>query len=369
MRIIVINKDELENIPPLISVIYHLSNLGHEVHVITTGYQLATAKYFDDHNIQTTIIPSKKGGGILGKIMGYILYRKAVLHQLRNLKFDGIWVEGGNTILAIGKGLCRYPYILQISELYENSPRMFRAINNVIARAQAVVMPEYNRAVLYQIWFSLKKRPWVLPNIPAFLPSKVTIKTVEKKYGEKLKLLEGKNVILYQGHIGTGRDLTNFAKAINDLGENYLLLLVGKDHNTVSSLKKYCNNILHIPFIPAPDYLVFTMHSDIGILSYDPTSINNVYCAPNKMFEYASFGLPMLGNDIPGLKYMLEFYGAGVIVDEASVESIKKAILEIISKKTLYRDHSQQLFNSFDNCSTVSEILQSLNVKKTSPSD
>lgn len=361
MKIIVINKDELENIPPLISVIYHLTNLGHNVHVITTGYKKATAEYFKEHNIQTTVVPAVTSGGLFGKITGYIKYRRAVLDQISNLEFDGIWIEGGNTILALGKSICKYSYILQISELYENSPRMFRAIKKVIVDAKAVVMPEYNRTVLYQIWFSLKKRPWVLPNIPAFLPSKEVIKAVESKNSDKLGLLAGKNVILYQGHIGAGRDLTNFAKAVNELGENYMLLLVGKDHNTVADLRRHCSNILHIPFIPAPDYLVFTMHSDIGILSYDPTSINNVYCAPNKLFEYASFGLPMLGNDIPGLKYMLEFYNAGVIVDETSVESIKRAIVEIVSKKDSYREHSQQLFNSFDNLTTVSEIIQSLN--------
>ena len=350
----------MENIPPLISVIYHLTSLGHQVHVITTGYKKSTAEYFEEHHIQTTVVPTFTRGGVLGKIAGYIKYRSAVLKQLNKLEFDGLWIEGGNTILALGKSICKYPYILQISELYEKSPRMFRAIKNVIDRAKAIVMPEYNRTVLYQIWFSLEKRPWVLPNIPAFIPSKEVIKSVEKKYSDKLELLNGKNVILYQGHIGAGRDLTNFAKAINELGQNFLLLLVGKDHNTVAGLRRYCDNILHIPFIPAPDYLVFTMHSDVGILSYDPTSINNVYCAPNKLFEYASFGLPMLGNDIPGLKYMLEFYNAGVIVDETSVESIKKAILEIISRKELYREHSLQMFNTFDNQSTVSEIIQSL---------
>ena len=46
MRIVVINKDKLENIPPLISVVYHLTGLGHEVHLITTGYGDKMARVF-----------------------------------------------------------------------------------------------------------------------------------------------------------------------------------------------------------------------------------------------------------------------------------------------------------------------------------
>ena len=362
MKIVVVNKDKLENIPPLISVIYHLNNLGHEIHVITTGYKDATAQYFKENNIASTIVPDNAGKNVFQKAIGYYEYRKKVSEILNSLSFDCIWIEGGNTILALGNIIKKYRFILQISELYENSPRIFSAIRKVIKDASHVVLPEYNRAILYKIWFSLLQRPTVLPNIPAFLPTEQEIANIEKRYSEKLEKLKNKNVILYQGHIGEGRDLTSFAQAIQELGDDYVLLLVGKDHNTVATLKQICSRVLHIDFIPAPDYLVFTKHSDIGILSYDSTSINNVYCAPNKLYEYASYGLPMLGNDIPGLKYTLEFYNAGVIIDEKNVVSIKNAISSILNNKELYQKNSRRLFESFNNMSIVSNIIKNIDV-------
>ena len=369
MNIVVINKDRLENIPPLISVIYHLNDLGYNVHVITTGCGENALRYFDDNNIGYNIIPDYKGGSVVGKVIGYLKYRRKVAHLLKQLSFDCLWVEGGNTILALGSVLLNHKFILQVSELYENSPRMFKAINKVIHKASAVVMPEYNRTVLYQVWFGLKKRPYVLPNIPAFMPSSDELVKLEDKYNEKLKLLTNKIVVLYQGHIGAGRDLTFVAKAVQELGDNYVLLLLGKDHNTVHKLKELCNNIVFIDFIPAPEYLVFTKNSTIGILSYDPTSINNVYCAPNKLFEYAAYGLPMLGNDIPGLKYSLEYYGAGEIMDETNVESIKNAILKIKNNVDSYIENSRKLFTSFDNQAIIQSIIDSVNTNEDAPAN
>lgn len=361
MKIVVINKDYLENIPPLISVIYHLNELGHHVQVITTGYKETTGKYFKDNNIDAHVIQLGDSSSKLDKLMGYIKYRRAVSKLLPELDFDYLWVEGGNTILALGSVLLKYKFILQISELYEKSPRMFNAIRKVIHGASAVVLPEYNRAVMYQVWFSLRRRPYVLPNIPAFMPSEGDLKQLEKKYSDKIALLEGKTVVLYQGHIGPGRDLTNVAKAIDELGEQYILLLMGKDHNTVAKLKGVCNHIVHIDFIPAPEYLAITKNATMGILSYDPTSINNAYCAPNKLFEYAAYGLPMLGNDIPGLKYMLEYYHAGEIMDETSISSIKGAIRQIEGNLNNYRSNSRKLFAAYNNKETVSKILYGIN--------
>ena len=357
MRIVVINKDRLENIPPLISVIYHLNKLGHQVNVITTGFGESLARVFREKGIEWTVIPDKNRANPLLKIWGYYTYRRGVLRALDSLSFDCLWVEGGNTVWALGPSLAKYRYILQISELYENAPRFLKAIGKVVRGAGAVVLPEYNRAALYQVWFSLKERPIVLPNIPAFLPGAEELEGLEAKYSAQLEPLKGKTVVLYQGHIAGGRDLTSFAKAVQELGEGYILLLVGKDYGSVSILRKHCDRICHIDFTPAPDYLVFTKHADIGILSYDPTSENNIFCAPNKLFEYSAYGVPMLGNDIPGLKYMIEPYRAGKIVDEADVESIKDAIREIAGNKEAFRKQSKAMYDSFDNLATVSAIV------------
>lgn len=57
--------------------------------------------------------------------------------------------------------------------------------------------------------------------------------------------------------------------------------------------------VLFVPFIRPPHHLQVTRLASIGVLSYfpDPSSlaavINPLYCAPNKIFEYARYGVPM----------------------------------------------------------------------------
>lgn len=106
------------------------------------------------------------------------------------------------------------------------------------------------------------------------------------------------------------RDLSNFIRAIKELGSEYKLVLLGKDRDMLRKYRQIDDSLIHIEFIPAPDYLLFTSMCHMGIVTYDPGTLNTAYCAPNKIFEYAAFGKPMIANNIPGLKVLSES-GAG----------------------------------------------------------
>ena len=59
---------------------------------------------------------------------------------------------------------------------------------------------------------------------------------------------------------------------------------------------------------------------------------------PNKLFEYAFAGLPIIASNFPDLSYILEKYDLGFVCDADSKEDIKKMIenfekMENVSKK------------------------------------
>ena len=57
--------------------------------------------------------------------------------------------------------------------------------------------------------------------------------------------------------------------------------------------------------------------------------LNVLYCAPNKIYEYAGYDVPMLGTDVLGLKLPFEKYNIAVCCPDFKSESIVKGIRQI----------------------------------------
>lgn len=363
MKIIFIHKAELHKRPPVISAVMILADLGYEVTLITCGISEKLLKTLNSRDIDTRVLSTE---GKLNKITNYIKFRKNTKRIIKSIYRSNndtiLWIEGAQTILALSNILRNYPYVLQIQELHEDSRIQLLAISKVVQDAKAIFMPEYNRTVIYQIWFNLNKRPYVLPNKPYFIPNKPELEKLKKKYKVELEKFEGKKVILYQGGISKVRMLENLAKALNNIDDDFILLLLGSEHEVgyIKKLKSLNNKIIHIPFIPAPDYLVFSTISYIGYVMYAPTSLNNAYCAPNKINEYSAFSLPMIGNNIPGLKTIFEVSNSGIIVDENSVDSIEQGIKKIDANYQYYRGNAGNIFRSSDNKSTIRNVLNNI---------
>lgn len=362
MHIIYIHKEEVHKRPPVLSVLTHLSALGQDIDLITCGINESVKTVLNNNNINVYILPYCKAKHKLGKLKEYYLFRRDAYRLIRTLyqKNSVLWIEAGATIVSLGKKINLFRHILQIQELHESEKTTLRSIKNVINSAHAVFIPEYNRCVLYQVWFQLKKRPILLPNIPAYIPSLSDLKSYELKYSNLIKQIQGNKLIIYQGYIGTDRPLDNYIFAIKKLGKPYQLLLVGKDCGKLADYKKILPDLIHIPFVPSPEYLFFTKLSYIGIVSYDPLILNNAYCAPNKIFEYANYGLPMLGNDIPGLKYMIESYQSGKIVDDENINNIVEAIRQIDDNYLDYSINAFSMLKSFDNKSVIKSVLDKI---------
>lgn len=367
MRIIVVNKEVFQNRPPVISSLLSLSDLGYNVSLICVGINDYWTAELDKRGIDCLIIPDKKSRGILCKIIEYRRFKKETLDYLaKNVCHDSfiLWVIGGNTIYCIGKDLKKYRYILQIQELHEKEKHYRRVFSQIINDAEAVFVNEFNRAVLYQCWYNMKSRPHVIPNKPYFIDTQSSFDLSPYVDSSVLEILKNTKVILFQGQIVSYRDLSPYIKAAKELGGFQIVLLGNEYDGMVDRYRMIDDSLVYIKRIPAPQYLGITALSHICLITYDPHSLNNSYCAPNKVYEYGAFGKPMLGNDIPGLR-VIEDYNAGILVDEGSINSIKEAILSIEANYTVFSQGAQRLYNSVDNKSTIGGVIRKLSNTET----
>lgn len=368
MHIIVVIKDRLENMPPIISAIKLIDELGHKVSVINENVPDFWQEYYNSHDIKYYVTSSSVGRNAsrFTKFKSYFAFRREARHIISTIYDDDndtlLWIEGPQTIVSLGTDFIKkYRYTLMIEELHDTSQLHMKSIGKVIHEAKAVFMPEYNRSILYKVWFNLDKHPYVLPNKPYFLPEKKELEEAEIKYSQIFKDIEGKKIILYQGVIDGVRNLDNYINAAKKLGNEYLFCLLGPGRdNSVEQLKSLWENVYHIDFIPAPFYLSITAKAYIGIVSYVPNTLNNVFCAPNKMFEYASFGVPMVGNDIPGLK-LIDQKKAGITREDTDVDSIYDSYQRIIANHEVFSCNARLLYDSTDNKETIKIALDKIN--------
>lgn len=363
MEIIVVNKEIFQNRPPVISTLLSLSDLGFKITLITVDINEYWKNELESRNIQYIVIPDKKTRNCLGKIVEYLNFKKKVFGILQERGNDVnetiLWIVGGNTVFCLGKQLNRYRFILQLQELYENIGSYKNTFKKVINHAEAVFVNEYNRAILYQCWYNMKKRPYVIPNKPYFIDTNSTFDLSLYVDADSLERIKNSKVILFQGQIVSYRDLSPYIRAAKEIG-GYQIVLLGNEYGMMDKYRQIDDSLIYIKRIPAPQYLGITALAHICLITYDSRSLNNAYCAPNKIFEYGAYGKPMVGNDIPGLK-VIEKFNAGLLVDEENVESIKDALKRIESDYGAYSIGAKCLYENVDNKKTLLDVLQSIN--------
>lgn len=118
--------------------------------------------------------------------------------------------------------------------------------------------------------------------------------------------------------------------------ELYLAIGGGNSDNVKKELKRYLlktnnpGNVYFLEFTQYPYHFLHTYAADVGVMFYDINiSLNYKYCAPNKLFEYAMIGLPILSSHQRHLKSDIVKNNFGMCVNPDNSDEIKNAILSL----------------------------------------
>ncbi|MDO5291421.1 MAG: hypothetical protein Q4F05_01600 [bacterium] len=366
--------------PPAMTVIQTLSDLNYEVKVCTNKFDVSETvdTFANRNNVEFKFVANKynKEMSVFEKFTDMFTIRKRIWSYINEEKDNDslIWVVAGGTVKFLGKELLCNKYILHLLELTEDlyyleSKHKFKISRQFAKRASAIVECEYNRAHITKAWWELDELPFVLPNKPykATTIDRYSSITNNEKIATLMKSLENKKVILYQGNISKERPLEPFLKAVEALGDPYVFVAMINGENPFPSYKG--NQYYHIPFVIPPYHLEITSHAYIGILTYTPIKndysiLNTLYCAPNKIWEYSMFSVPVISNDLPALRNQFEKYSNGVCFEEFEENEIKEAIINIDENYDTYSNASKEYFNSLDINKRISHIIKCVLKKK-----
>ena len=347
-KILIIFDRDISTLPPLLTLIDSLID-DYALTVIEQSHNVQIEETYKDKNIEYIAYDksSRKKGRVarrLNKLKNLWVLRRCVKETTRKQNYDLAWIASAEVAEMLGKPLVGLKYILNIYELYDSNMGFLKKIKPIAQNAEKVIVPEFNRANILRVWLDLKETPLVIPNKPLYHPRTPKIEVDN----EEVKAIKDKKIVLYQGHIMRSRNLDALCEAIKTLPD-FVLVLMGSSHNNyLEELKMKYPNIVHLGYFIPPTHLYVTSHAYIGIVTYGYSVLNTIYCAPNKIWEYSGFGIPMIGNQLPGLIYTVGKYQAGRCIDMKSSCEIKKAIQRIDKDYQEYSEKSKKMFETVD---------------------
>ena len=359
--LVVIHRGPVEALPPVLSALHIFADLKVRAHLICSEIGVANRASLESRGL-TIVELGPKGlppRSPIRKLAYWAGFHRAVWDHLRGAPRDTVlWISSLEAAVCLGPSLRSRRYVLHCHELYDREYRFRVPMGWFLRGAIGVVSPDPSRAAILRSWCRLKESPVTIPNKPAFHPRERTpIESAGLPGPVAERIRKARRVAIYQGHIAPDRDILPVADALSRLGDDWLFLVMGRDEGSLSALKSRCLAAVHVPFRSAPAHLSVTAQAHIGVLAYDYSSLNNVFCAPNKLWEYSGFGMPMLAQDLPGLRYWIEGNRAGRCVDFGRIDIIIEALREIDRHCEEMGRRSRAMFDSVDVRSLVGDAL------------
>lgn len=374
-EVTVVEVNNVAVFPPVINLLENLLNNGHKLNFIGMGLEALPDRISKSANftgIEVREASYRRSSFIVKR---YIERRKlekktrmAVKEQMEHS--DVLWTTSYNTVKTLQEMVIQYKNVMQFMELADKG-YTFKHVTQFPLKEYAqkswkVVVAEKNRAYIEKAIWGLSKLPEVLPNKPYYLETgEITeemIKPLEKIKSEKRK------IILYLGGIWPDRNLTPFASAIKEMGNDYCLYIIGKAYGEKSEkhLRDLIDNygVTYLGGFTPPKHLEFVKYAHIGMLSYASvtgdsiSSLNALYCAPNKIYEYAAFGVPMIGNDLLGLQQPFEQYGIGECCDDTDSRSVAECLERIESRYEELKGNCRKFYEDTNLDKIVEKILE-----------
>jgi glycosyltransferase involved in cell wall biosynthesis len=218
---------------------------------------------------------------------------------------------------------------------------------------------------------------WYKNNYPA-LPGAVIIKNAthiatDIAYDGRLHvaadLPREQKIALYQGGFQKNRGLISLVESANFLNPEWTLVLmgwgkmedelkaIGSEIIANSSLRPL-PSIVFLPPAPQSELVYWTAGATVGLIPYENTGLNHLYCTPNKLWEFPAAGVPILCSNLVELSKAVNENCIGWILPEIfEPETIADFINKLSSEEIVRAKRNCCDYIQKDNWSIYGERL------------
>ncbi|MBL7726088.1 MAG: glycosyltransferase [Dinghuibacter sp.] len=148
------------------------------------------------------------------------------------------------------------------------------------------------------------------------------------------------------GNVGPDHYLDFFFRLMDACtGSPIYFLLVGNYSEQVLERLKAVNNpnMILLKAVPHRELGSIYRALDYGMILYRAVDINFKFCAPNKLYEYWSYGIPVMAHQLPGLLPVFNHPQKGRLFDFDSNDAVA-AVQQVLQKGKTSKTELQQLF-------------------------
>lgn len=377
-KVVVIMVKPLEYLPPVMALLQTLRSIGREPVFIcvqsAAGDAFLKQNHFEayyieyDRNLYLNNTFITKVTHRITRMRRFFPRRRALASTIETIKrkygYLTLWFVEIQSAALLGDRWKLYDNraasIYELADFYGRTWLGFSFRDFI--RETVLVEPEPNRAKEIQRHFNLTKLPNVVSNKPASHPRKY-IGELPTRVQDVVKQASGRPIFLYQGVWTADRkDVGVFIETIARNRPNYCIAVMPGEGYVTKLAQKY-PNIYLLDYMPPPYHLAATSVASVGIAVYNQSGRtelerkNALFCAPNKIYEYAGFGIPTFGNRVPGLIDTVERAGAGVCVNINEREILAGAD-KLIENLPSFRASANRFFDNTDLESQVRAVLK-----------
>lgn len=198
-------------------------------------------------------------------------------------------------------------------------------------RADAVVAVSELRSQRMAELLGIPK-PLVVMNTPPHVPF------ADLAPGDWVRQFAGRKIVLHQGRYVANRGILEAILAARYLPDDVVVVLrgYGPIENQLRSRtieEGLSERVVFLPPVPMVDLVSSAVGADLGLVLYMPINENNLYAAPNKMFEYMMAGVPSVSSDIPYAREVLVENGLGVVFTPGDPRDMARVISELLADR------------------------------------
>lgn len=230
-------------------------------------------------------------------------------------------------------------------ELQTERNRMTAAGKRKAKQEEGRYLPEVDAMIVASpSWVDWNRRLYGFLPDPTVTVLNVPVPTevdTSKDLREELDIDRADRIILYQGSIQENRGIEPAIDAVVGL-DRVVLVVVGYGHHrpVLEDLVRDQGLEAKVKFfgpVPNHELISYSASADIGLANIVNSSVSYYTSLPNKLFEYAMAGIPVVGSDSPEIGRIVREENIGEVCDPDDPEALAAAITTILKDPARYR--------------------------------